>query len=151
MQDISLHILDVAENALRARARQVHLSVIDDPEKDRFTVCIRDDGKGMTGEEKRRATDPFYTTKSGKRVGLGLSLLAQAAEQTGGCFSINSSPDGGTEIRAQFVPSHPDMKPMGDIQETLETLIVANPDVRFTYRYRDGAGAEQVFDSQQVS
>jgi signal transduction histidine kinase len=134
MEDLSLHILDVAQNALRAGARCIAIEIADDD--DRLTVRIRDDGSGMDPQTSRNAADAFYTTKQGKRFGLGLPLLAQSAQETGGTLNIDSHPGRGTEIVAVFNPNHPDMRPIGDIIETMKTLIVANPAVRFIFDYR---------------
>ena len=138
MQDLSLHILDVAENAVRADAKTICIGIIEDIEKDQLILRIDDDGKGMDGETTDKALDPFYTTKSGKQVGLGLSLLRQAAEQTGGTLSVVSKPGEGTRITAVFTLSHPDMKPTGNINKTLVTLIAGYPSLRLIYDYRQG-------------
>ena len=117
MQDLSLHILDIAENAAGAQAKTIHIRIEEDDEHDRLTISIADDGKGMDSETSEKVIDPFFTTKKGKRVGLGLSLLSQAAQQTGGEVTIHSKNGEGTTVTASFIPSHVDMKPMGDIFE----------------------------------
>ena len=96
MMELSLHILDITENAVRAKARHVFISITEDRINDRLTLEIRDDGTGMTTEDLKRVLDPFYTTKKVRRVGLGLPMLAQAAENAGGCFEIKSEPGKGT-------------------------------------------------------
>lgn len=138
MEDLSLHILDIAENAIRAQAKKILIEISEDEREDRFTVCIQDDGKGMDGETVENVLDPFFTTKSGKKVGLGLALLSQAAQQTGGDLKIDSGQGHGTKVTAIFKLSHPDMKPMGDISETMATLIAGNPSIRFIYDYKKG-------------
>jgi K+-sensing histidine kinase KdpD len=149
MQDLSLHLLDVVENSLRAGAKQVEISLVEDVERDSLTLQVRDDGKGMPPEVCSRASDPFFTTKPGKRVGLGLSLLAQAARQAGGEFHVSSAPEAGTTVRATFRWGHPDRKPLGDIPATLEALVAANPDVDFIYEHRRGAQVARL-DTRKV-
>ena len=100
---------------------------MEDESKDKLTVCIQDNGKGMDAETIKKALDPFFTTKDGKKVGLGLSLLAQAAQQAGGELKIDSKEGKGTKVTAVFQLSHPDMKPIGNILETMTTLVAGNP------------------------
>ena len=139
MLELSLHILDIAENSIRARARRVMIDMTEDREADRLTLEIRDDGKGMTEEERKRALDPFYTTKKVRRVGLGLPMLAQAAANTGGSLEIESNPGSGTRVRVAFGLSHIDRQPLGDLPGTIVALIAGSPDVHFVYRHhRDG-------------
>ena len=138
MEDLSLHILDVAENAVRAGAKKIQIELCEDEEKDRLTINIKDDGKGMDTETVQKALNPFFTTKTGKRVGLGLSLLSQAAEQTSGKVTIESHQGKGTCVTAFFKLSHPDMTPLGNMFETMRALIVGNPGLRFIYDYRKG-------------
>lgn len=146
MEDLSLHILDIAENAVRAGANTIRIEIVGG---DSLTVRIEDDGKGMDPQTCRKAVDPFYTTKPGKRVGLGLALLAQSAEETGGELKIESQVGAGTRVTAVFRPDHPDMRPMGDIIATMKTLIAANPAIRFVFDYRD-QGEDYHFDSAQT-
>jgi hypothetical protein len=149
MLELSLHILDIAENAVRAQARTVCINVMEDLQSDRLTLEIRDDGKGMTEDELRRVLDPFYTTKKVRRVGLGLPMLAQAAQNAGGWFAIESKPSEGTAVRVAFRLSHIDRQPLGDLQGTLVTLIMGNPDIHFIYRHQRGRDA-YVLDTEQI-
>jgi len=146
MEDLSLHILDIAENAIRAKARKITIEISEDERKDRLTVCIKDDGEGMDREMVGKALDPFFTTKHGRKVGLGLALLSQAAQQTGGDLRIDSEQGNGTRVTAIFKLSHPDMKPMGDVLETMGILIAGNPSIRFIYDHKEG-GHSFHFDS----
>jgi len=149
VQDLSLHILDIAENSTRAEAKLVEILIVEDEEGDMLKVKIRDDGKGMRGEALRRVADPFYTTKSGRRVGLGLALLAQAAREAEGHFEVTSEPGTGTEIKAVFRYSHPDRKPLGDLAATVETLVAGNPGVDFVYEHRKGMEGTR-FDTRKI-
>lgn len=135
MEDLSLHILDIAENSLRAGAGTLRIRVIEQPRQDRLILEIKDDGAGMDEQAQSRALNPFFTTQNGKRVGLGLALLAQAAEDTGGRVEISSIPGHGTNVRAEFDRSHVDLKPMGDIQKTLRILQAGHPDVRIEFEH----------------
>ena len=138
MEDLSLHILDIAENAIRAKAKNVIISVFEDEESEKLTVCIEDDGEGMDEVMVERVLDPFFTTKSGKKVGLGLSLLCQAAKQTEGELKVKSQKGKGTKVTAVFKTGHADMKPMGNMVDTLAVLMAGNPSVRFVYNYEKG-------------
>ncbi len=139
MEDLSLHILDIVENSLTAGATRVTISLTEDTPADTLSLQITDNGRGMDATERRQALDPFYTTRTTRRVGLGLSLLAQAAQQCEGCLELESEPDKGTVVRAVFRMSHPDMKPFGDISETLRTILTGCPDLDLQFEYtKDG-------------
>src|SRR5512140_994843 len=135
MEDISLHILDIAENSITAGATLVGIRLIDRRDENSFVVEIEDNGKGMTEDLVKKALDPFFTSRTTRNVGLGLSLLAQSARETGGDITIKSTAGTGTIVTAQFRPAHIDMKPLGDITETLIVLIAGNPGVDFTFNY----------------
>ncbi len=139
MLELSLHILDIAENSIRAGASRLVIDLTEDREADRLTLEIQDNGKGMTEEERKRVLDPFYTTKKVRRVGLGLPMLAQAAANTGGSLHIESGPEAGTTVRVVFGLRHIDRQPLGDLPGTVTALVAGNPDIRFVYRHhRDG-------------
>ena len=135
MEDLSLHILDIAENSINGSARTIEIIIDEDRDKDLLTIEIKDDGKGMDQKTLKKALDPFFTTRKTRRVGLGLSFLAQAAEESGGKIELNSIPRGGTTVRATFRMSHPDCKPIGDINETIRTLVVGHPEIDFIYEH----------------
>lgn len=139
MQDLSLHILDIAENATRAGGTKVVIKISEDESQDKLVVSIEDNGKGMDREMVKKAMDPFFTTKNAKKFGLGLSLLAQAAQQTDGELKIDSQEGKGTKVTAVFRPSHPDMKPLGNMVETMTALIAGNPTIRFIFDYKKGS------------
>ena len=136
MEDLSLHILDIAENSISASAGRIEIRIDEDQANDLLTIEITDDGRGMDEETLKKALDPFFTTRTTRRVGLGLSLLAQAARQSDGRFDLNSVPDEGTTVKATFRLSHPDCKPMGDIGETIRTLVTAHPEIDFLYEHK---------------
>ena len=135
MPEISLNILDVAENSTRAGASLVEITVDADTKKDRLTVIIKDDGCGMTKEQVSQVTDPFFTSRTTRKVGLGVPFFKYAAESTGGSFTIQSEPGAGTVVTAVFVLSHIDRMPLGDITSTIHTLVVFHPESQFLYRY----------------
>ena len=139
MPEISLNILDVAENSVRAQASLIEITVSVQPEEDTLTVTVKDDGCGMTPEQAAQVQDPFFTTRTTRKVGLGVPFFKQAAESTGGSFRIDSAKGKGTVVEAVFGLSHIDRMPLGDISSTIHTLIVFNSqiDLKYTYIYRD--------------
>jgi hypothetical protein len=136
VEDLSLHILDIAENALRADAKKIEIAVSRDMGKDLLVIEIRDDGRGMDRETLSRVRDPFFTTKE-KKTGLGLPLLAQAAEQAGGGLTIESAPGKGTRVTVTFAWGHIDRPALGDVAGTVMTLIAGHPDVDVVYEERN--------------
>lgn len=139
MRELSLHLLDLAENAAAAGAAQVEICLAVDAAR-RLTLCVADDGRGMTAEEVRRAPDPFYTTRATRGVGLGLGLCRAAAERTGGAFSLESAPGRGTRVTAAFCLDHIDCAPLGALAETLAAIVGGHPDIAFAVSARvDGA------------
>ena len=138
MPEISLNILDVAENSVRAEASLVEITVSVQPAEDTLTVLIRDDGCGMTPEQVSAVQDPFFTTRTTRKVGLGVPFFKQAAESTDGSFRIDSEKGKGTTVEAVFTLSHIDRMPLGDISSTIHTLIVFNEQLDFRYTYRYG-------------
>lgn len=135
MTEISLNILDIAENSVRAQASLIDIRITVDTAADRLTVAITDNGSGMTAEQLNQVTDPFFTSRTTRNVGLGVPFFKYAAESTGGSFGIVSQPREGTAVRAEFVLSHIDRMPMGDISSTIHNLIVYHPDTDFVYCY----------------
>ncbi len=136
MKELSLHILDVAENGISAGADQIRIEVLEDRRWNRLTLKIIDNGKGIPTDQIDRAIDPFYTSRTTRRVGLGLSFLDAAATRCGGHMRIQSDPGKGTEIVAEFVRDHIDRAPLGDMAGTMITLMMGSPMVDFEYRHR---------------
>lgn len=135
MQEISLNVLDVAENSVRANASLVEIEVKADTVADKLTVIIKDNGCGMTKEQIGNVEDPFFTTRTTRKVGLGVPFFKMAALAADGDFSIESKVGRGTIVRAEFKISHIDRMPLGDINSTIHTLIVYNDKMDFVYRY----------------
>ena len=136
VQDFSLHILDLAENSITAGARRIEIRIDEDSSRDLLTIEIVDDGRGMSREMAGRVLDPFVTTLTTRKVGLGLSLFAQAARACNGEVSIDSEPGRGTKMRGTFQASNIDRKPWGNMADTLITLIAGNPGINFYYQHR---------------
>lgn len=136
MPEIALNILDIAENSVRAGASVIDISVDIQTGEDRMTVIIEDNGCGMTKEEKERVQDPFYTTRTTRKVGLGIPFFSQAALSTDGWFGIDSEKGKGTRVKAVFGLSHIDRMPLGDINSVIHTLVIFNEHIRFRYTYR---------------
>jgi len=147
LEDLSLHILDLVENSIAAKAKEIAISIQEDSREDRLVIEIKDDGMGMDHEVSEKATDPFFTTRSSRRVGLGLSLMAQAAQEAGGGLRIESELEKGTRVVATFQYRHIDRKPLGDMIETMTTLILGNPELKIFYTHSKD-GKSYVFSSQ---
>jgi signal transduction histidine kinase len=133
MKDISLHLLDVIENSINAGAKRVEVRIVIDRPGNLLTLNINDDGEGMDEEAMQRALDPFYTSKPGKRVGLGIPMLAQSAREGGGRLKIDSNPGGGVSLVATFQLDHPDTRPLGDVDATIRMLQITHPEIEFDY------------------
>ncbi len=143
MKELSLNILDVVENSVKARATLTQILLCETA--DTLTITIVDDGCGMDAQTVRRVTDPFYTTRTTRSVGLGLPLLKLEAEMTGGELVVTSRhetafpDDHGTVVKAVFRTDHIDCPPLGDVIATITTLVQGHPDTDFLFRHeRDG-------------
>lgn len=145
MQELSLYILDITENGIRAGADTIEIGI--EETGPRMTVRIRDNGKGMDEETVRRLTDPFYTTRTTRKVGMGVPLFQMAAAMTGGSLDVRSVPapeeNHGTTVTAEFHTDHIDCVPLGDMVSTLVTLIQGSPDITFIYHHgKDGRSVD---------
>jgi anti-sigma regulatory factor (Ser/Thr protein kinase) len=149
MEDISLHILDIAENSIKAKAKNIKIKFNENTKNDKTTLEISDDGEGMNKKTLNRALDPFFTTKSTRTVGLGLSLLSESAKAANGTFSIKSKPGKGTHLKAVFQTSHIDKKPMGDMALTLIPIISGHPEVNLVYIHQLN-GKKYVLDTKKI-
>ena len=143
VQDLSLHILDIAENAMSAGASRIDISVKEETGSDLLTLEVADNGRGMDMSEVERARDPFFTSRTTRRIGLGLPMLEEAAKRANGELEVRSTPGEGTVVRATFQRSHIDRQPLGNIAATITTLIAGRPDIEFTYCHSwDGQSSE---------
>lgn len=153
MKELSLNILDIAENSVKAGASLTEIGVTE--EGDLLTLTVKDDGCGMTGETVKSVTDPFYTTRTTRKVGMGLPLLKLEAEMTGGDLTVESRHrdehprDHGTLVTARFFTSHIDCPPLGDVTSTLTTLIQGHPDTDFAFVHRRGE-KEVALDTREL-
>lgn len=136
LPEISLNILDIAQNSISANADRIEIRLFRDTDRKTLTVTISDNGTGMTEEIVREVTDPFFTTRTTRKVGLGIPFFKQAAECTGGKFSISSKVGSGTCTKAVFCTDHIDCMPLGDVNATILSLITMNEQICFFYEYR---------------
>jgi anti-sigma regulatory factor (Ser/Thr protein kinase) len=136
LKELSLHILDIAENSVNAGASKIEVSVIENIKKDKLSIIIKDNGKGMDAETVRKVTDPFITSRTTRKVGLGIPFLKAAAEACQGNLEIHSQPGSGTELEVFFQRSHIDRMPLGDLQSTFLNLMIGYPQVNWIFRYQ---------------
>jgi anti-sigma regulatory factor (Ser/Thr protein kinase) len=148
VEDISLHVLDIAENSIRAAATRIEITLTRDVKNDILSVVLVDNGRGMDPETLAKVRDPFFTTK-GKKTGLGIPLLAQVAEQAGGSVRIDSAPGKGTRVSVSFTLSHVDRPAVGSMADTLLTLIAGHPDLDYVYEERED-GRVFRFDTREI-
>ena len=147
MKELSLNILDIAENSVKARATLTEIII--DETGDTLTLTIKDDGCGMDEATVLAVTDPFYTTRTTRKVGMGIPLLKLACEQTGGSLTISSkvqndtSEDHGTTVAAVFDKTHIDFTPLGDVTSSIVTLIQGHPETDFRFLHK--------IDSDEIS
>lgn len=139
MEDLLLHILDIVRNAIEAGATAVEIELREDLARDLLAISVRDNGRGMDEATAARVTDPFFTTRTTRRVGLGLPLLAAAARAAGGDVTVESIPGKGTRVMATFQHSHIDRAPVGDIETTLLVLVAGSPEVDILFKHVVGS------------
>lgn len=149
MRDISLHILDIVENSIRAEADLIEILIDEKKVEDNLTVEIIDNGNGMSKIDVKNVLDPFFTTKDIKKIGLGIPLLKANAEKSEGNFTIESIIQRGTKVKAMFKLSNIDRPPLGDINGTIITLILSNPDLNFIYTFKSEKG-EYILDTREI-
>ena len=135
MRELSLNVLDIVQNSITAKASLIEIELIEDINDDILKINIFDNGKGMTDEQIKSVTDPFYTTRTTRKIGLGIPLFKMAAEMSGGSFKIESIVGVGTKIFTSFIHSSIDRMPVGNINETVSMLIQMNPDIDFVYTH----------------
>lgn len=135
MKELALHILDIAQNSIAAEASVISIHIIEDINSDKLEISIKDNGTGMDSDVLEQVLDPFYTSRKTRRVGLGLSLFQAAAQQCEGDLYIESEKGRGTSIKAVFRHSHIDRVPIGNMTDTLITLIQGNNNIDYIYTH----------------
>lgn len=160
MRELSMHILDLSQNSIVAGASLIEIDVIADTKTDTLRISIKDNGRGMSPEFLARVRDPFTTTRTTRRVGLGIPMFAESARTCDGDLTVQSEVGQGTTVDATFKLSHIDRAPLGDIASTLIALIAANPDIDIRYRQQirgrhpeldSGTSAEEfILDTREI-
>lgn len=149
MKELSLHVLDIAQNSITAGTSLIEIVVSEDLLANILSITISDNGKGMSKEFLKKVRDPFTTTRTTRSVGMGIPLFESAAIACGGCFDITSELGVGTKVFAQFMHNHIDRQPLGNIAETITTLIFGSPIVDFVYEYNVNGGTFE-FDTRLI-
>lgn len=153
MREIALHLLDIAENSVAAESRNIRMDVWEDLRNDRLKVSVTDDGRGMDAETARQVLDPFYTTRTTRKVGLGIPLLKLAAESAGGGLTLETESGKGTRIEASFRHSHIDRMPLGDVGTTFLTLLISYPHIHWVFNHqmtiKDGSTKSFELDDEE--
>ena len=151
MRTIAEHILDIVQNSLRAKATLIEIMVDEDKNEDFCNIEIKDNGGGMDKDILDQATDPFFTSRNTRKIGLGLSLLMQNAEKVGGTFSIHSEKDKGTSVKAVFQLSNIDRAPFGEIADIYLLLVAGNKDLELNYIHRTNYGLYELHSKELFS
>lgn len=149
MKTISEHVLDIVQNSVRAKATLIEIIVNENKENNLYTLIVKDNGCGMSSEVLKQATNPFFTSRKTRKVGLGLSLLKQNAENAKGSFSIVSDEKNGTTVKAVFQHSNIDRPPLGDIWNAWFYTLLSNSNIRLIYRHKTRVGAFEI-DSKEL-
>jgi len=149
MKELSMNILDIAQNSIAAEAKNIKVFIEEDIKNNRFKIEIEDDGKGMDSEIMEKVTNPFFTTRTTRKVGLGIPLFKAAAEACNGKFSIESILGKGTKITAEFQYDHIDRAPLGNIVDTIITLIQSDSNINFLYKHVKN-NKEYVLDTKVI-
>jgi len=149
MENLSLHILDIIQNSITARALNVGVEM-QISSTGNLTLLISDDGIGMNKDQLEKVKNPFFTSRTTRKIGLGVSLLTQTAEQAGGCVSLESTPGIGTVLKAVFRTGHPDCPPLGDLPECAWMLMASNPELHLAFRLVGPEGDTLDWDSNEI-
>ena len=149
MVDLSMHLMDIVQNSIRANAKTIDILFEEKTKTHTLTFVVNDDGIGIDREMLKKIDDPFFTTRNTRRIGLGVPLLKMTCEQTGGNLEVKSEPKIGASVKAVYRTDHPDCLPLGDIAGTLSLLLKANPEIRFRVLYRLDDD-EFRFDSEEL-
>jgi hypothetical protein len=140
MITISLNILDIAQNSIRAKASEIFIGIKESKQEDLFEITVDDNGSGMTEKILAKVTDPFVTTRTTRKIGMGLALLKYHTNLAGGDLLIDSREGKGTNVKAHFSLSHFDRQPLGDIAGVMIILMSANPKINFLYSHKTDIG-----------
>lgn len=135
MKELSLHILDIMQNSIRAKATEIMVTIREDLKENEFTIMIEDNGIGIAPELLEKVTNPFATTRKLRKVGLGIPLLEQTCKECAGRFEVESQIDKGTKVTAVMQHEHIDRLPLGEIEKTITALIMAKPDIHYIYKH----------------
>lgn len=149
MKELSLHILDLAENSVKAEATKINISIFEDTERDLLTIDLEDNGRGMDEELLKKVEDPFVTSRTTRKVGLGIPLMKAAALRCEGDFKIFSEIGKGTKVTSVFKYGHIDRAPLGDIGQTIISLINANKNLEIVYKHSYNGNCF-VFDTKEI-
>ena len=149
MKEISLHIMDIAQNSIVAEATQIKVIMRLSKSDNSLVLIIEDNGRGMDEEMVKGVLSPFVTTRTTRRVGLGIPLLSAGAQATGGSFNIESELGKGTSVEAKYVLNHLDRPPIGDFSGTMHTLIICNPDIDFYIEFDDDEN-QNILDTTEM-
>jgi len=154
VREIALHLLDIAENSVAAQSCNICIEVDENLQSDLLSISVTDDGRGMDEQTARQVLDPFYTTRTTRKVGLGIPLLKLAAEMAEGGLSLVTDPGKGAKIQASFRHSHIDRMPLGDLALTFLTLLISYPHIHWVFIYqvtdRNGKGDDFNFDDVEL-
>lgn len=149
MKTLALNILDISQNSIRARADEINIAISESSEQDLYKIVIEDNGKGIPPDILKNVADPFVTTRTRRRMGMGLALLKYHSELTGGNIEVISDEGKGTKVKAVMSFKHIDRQPLGDITGVIRILIAGNQGINFTYRHTTDAG-EYMFSSDET-
>lgn len=150
MDDICAHITDITANSKSAGAKNILVSIEKNEKKNKLSLKISDDGKGMDKDTAEKVVDPFFSTKTGRKVGLGIPLLKGTAETCGGLFSLKSAISIGTEIEVSFLLDHPDLPPIGKLKDTILMLVVTNPEIHYSFNIKTDNN-EFLLDTNEIN
>jgi anti-sigma regulatory factor (Ser/Thr protein kinase) len=149
MKELSLNILDIVQNSIRAKAKEIEILIEESEIRNSMQIVIKDNGSGIPEEMLPVVTDPFTTSRTKRRVGMGLAFLRQHAELAGGNLRIDSFEDKGTRVEVKFILNHVDRQPMGDISGVMKILIISNPRIEFVFEYLTDKGKYKI-DTREI-
>ena len=149
MNELSLHILDICQNSIKANASLIQIEILEDTIHNLFEIVIRDNGSGMDEKTLSEVADPFFTTRTTRKVGMGVSLFKMAAEMANGTFEIQSQLNKGTSVIAKFQHNHIDRAPLGSIEDTIGILVLNEAEIDIYYKHKFDQNT-YVFDTREV-